>query len=558
MFIKMKYKNKLLFFTAVIAMILWYSVCAWAADSSMHIVLAPGRNMVLIEKDGSAAVSSITKGKTLQDTYCMPIEYENQLMIPLEFLKLLGYSLETEQSTGGITITNKESPFFVWNKEGMKLECRKAVLKDNLYSFYTTDGVIKKIETNTKVLFRTSFIPVEDLEQFGFVIFANPSDKTVELYHNATAEFDELFQKMILEKDTVLKQALIDTYVGSQTPSQQFIAANQKYSAMGTEYDNGTNGGLAVQINAKQYFANLSGRDTIEGAFTTKLYSTQLCYSYDDEKQYLYFVNPQDCKLYRAEVKDEGLGEEIRVKLPGHIENKNISQLVSFGGMLYFVVYDNAEEGGLIYRAKTGNEAATTVRVSSDKAWNLSILPDNKLYYISFNHDFGLYSIDLKQYSTVSALMEQPNAGVKGIVENYESMQCAAFDKENLGTYYYSSRQNGAVYMVSPNSAGIGERIEIVPPQTELVPFMNAGTYKGNNVLVYISYPKGKWKNFADAQIKLFSTSKDVFGLKTIYTGKEAVMLLSMLNNNLYFLNINENEIYELDIQGSQPKIKKK
>lgn len=538
--------------------VLILSLCinASAANVTLRLVMGLGRNSVIYQNGNTTEIQSLQKSTDDKSKVYSPLSMNNKTLVPIRYIfEKVGFSVDYDGAAGAIVLTTKtKGNFPVWVSDDVngakKIQCTKAELKDNLFTLYEKDKIVGKIKiSGTENLNGSTYIPVRELEPFEFIIKWDSAHSIVQIYSGGNnQDFAKAFEAIIKEDDSARKDLRIADFFADIPKDDKFDSCYEKYISNGSQYNNSTNNSLAVKFNNTTYIGNFSGKSNEEIKETiVEKNSRQLCYAVNNNRNYIYHVNTTDKKLYVTEINANGkVSAGRKVELPQDVAAMKVSQVVTSGDRVFFVAYNDPNEGGYIYMANIGYEKDTIIKLTSDKVWNIAITGDYEVCYVNFSDNCKLYAINLKEFEVMNNCLNNRTTGIRGRVINDAAIQSIAYTGK-IDDYYFVDINDGAVkHTYSKNGELVTEVLVQTENSKELFNFLNLYTNNGEAILYYMTYTNGKAGNYNECKIASYDVHTGE--KKIVYMSNEMIMQLTILDDSIYFATENYARLSKLTI----------
>lgn len=547
---------------ATVSCVLLLGLCinASAANTTLRLIMGLGRNSVIYQSGSTLEIQSLQKSADDKSKVYSPLSMNNKTLVPIRYIfEKVGFAVDYDNDKGAVVLTTKtKGNFPVWVEDDVsgakKVQCTKAELKDNLFTLYEKDKTIGKFKiSGTENLLGTTYIPVRELEPFEFIVKWDANHSIVQIYSGGSdQDFAKAFEAIVKEKDSARKDLRIEDFFADISKDEKFNSCYEKYISNGSQYNNSLNNSLAIKFNNNTYIGNFSGSTDSENKdaknMITAENSRQLCYAVKNNRNYIYYVNTTDKKLYVTEINVNGKASSSsrKVELPKYAEGLKVSQVVSSGDRVFFVGYKNPQEGGNVYMANVGYEKDTLVKLTSDMAWNISITNDYQVCYVNFSDSCKLYAIDLKEFDVMSKCLSDRTAGVNGRVINDAAVQSIAYTGK-ADDYYFVDINDGALkHTYTDDGKAVTDVLVQTESSKELFNFLNLYNDNGEAVLYYITYANGKNGDYNEC--KIVSYDVHTGDKKIIYNSNEMIMQLTILDDSIYFSTENYDKLSKLTI----------
>ena len=523
----------------------------------MHLVMGVGRPAAIVQTAAGVSMEAIDHS----NFFSAPVIDGGIAYVPLRYvMEKAGYIVEFESSTGTTVFKpGTGSTFPVWigmtgrESRNTKLDATQVDFKDGVFTVSIQgSGDKRAIEASpTKNYFGRAYIPARELERFELLIHWDEFYNTVHIMRKTTTDFDHIYDQIIGERDAEKSIERTGIYFRRSIRADgQFAEAFDRYVSIGADFGNYANGSLALNIPEGLFLSTVrDGRRNESSPVVTG--SRYLNFTTANNQKYIYFVQNSDGQLYKSEVTGSlRIGEPSKVSLPQALSGKKISQLVINHDRLFFVAYDEAADGGHIYMARVGNEAETAVRVTRDRAWNIGVTPHNRLYYTNFERNYELYVINLTNVANLTAMYDNPQAGLAGTSRQSGNIQSFTISKRNPDTYYYSDSVTGAI--MEGIVDGTVRNRQLVRPENNRTLFNSLNLYDAGrfNILYYIEYPNGRRNDFSEARIMAYDIGSNE--TREIHASDEKIMGLTIVDGTMYFTNGDYSKLFRIDNMTSR------
>lgn len=536
------------------------AVHAFAADGYVHLVMGLGRNTAIRQTLNSVKTELINTDTAVYNMFRVPITKAVTkdtviTYVPFRYvLESIGMELTTGNN-GAITITNENNTKFpIWVKDSATtakaLYLTKIEYVDDIFICYDEASVVTRIPVEKSFNYMDkTYIPVRELEKFGMIIMWDDTYKLIHIFRGTDNDFNEKFQSIFVEEAVSVKNEKIATYMRGIYTNKLYEDEYANYIYDGTNNNNSLNNSLVLKTSAATYFSNLSGNtQSVGAAKVTSDKSRNLCQTAVGNRKYIYFVNPDNGRIYKSENTGGRVQKGVEVEMPEELAGKRFTQLAIVSNRLFFVAYDDPSQGGYAYMSQAGSEASATVRLTRSRVWNMYVSPDNKVYYVNLENNCFLESIDIKDADVLNRLAQNVFMGTYGKIEVRDGVQSMAFSKVNLNTLYYSSISSREVFKVQLMSQGDPKREKVLdaPDLETLINFMNIYEENGAERLYFIMYDKGTIQPLSSCKI----CSCDVYAknLVTLYESPKPMIELSLTDSALYTTDINYSGLYKMNL----------
>ena len=532
------------------------SIPAFAANTSFHLILGVGRTSVLYQSGNSVKLESLEKTPgDMENNSRVPRAVGGSTYVSLRYLlEAASFAVDWDEASSTIIIKSRSgSSFPFWIEDTVKgsrnVNATKIEYKNDVFTV-TVQGssVTEKIKiAPSRQYFGRTYLPVREFERFGFIIHWDESVNVVHIVSDTTNDFKTAFEDIFKETNATYKGAKASTYVNGLRKSDSFYQEYERYISNGTECNNYDNNSLALKTSDGLFLSIISNSASRNNYTAVASGSRQLTYAAVNGKKIIYYISKFDKQIYKAEY-NRNLGKEQKVLLPKSLDGKSFSQLIINGDRIFFIAFDNARDGGNVYMARVGDEEKTTVKLTKNKAWNIVLTPNYRLYYTDFANECKLYYIDLKNSDTLTKLANDPTSGIEGTQRHSAGIQSIAFSNRTGGTFYYTDIRSGCIVGATANSNGALSTRDIIKPSTPNVLFNFLNLYEVNDdrILYYIEYSSGKINNFEVCKIM----AHDLYTgeTKTAYVSDKMIMQLTLVDKSIYFTDESYENLYRLDI----------
>lgn len=548
-----KIVKKLLVSSSLLILAFVMSVCAFG--DSVDLALTVGRGTAISSNGLSAKLEPISDGSDIKDMFSVPVVVNESTYVPFRYVfEKIGLVVDYDATTKITSLKKQNGKIPVYGIESTAVNCLTVEFDGDSVVYYHDNGKTTKEPSSIYKYLGMTYIPARYLERFGALIKWDAANSVVYISYEESEGFRKKFERIYNLSDAKEKQSATDSHFEKIVTTSALKQKLDSYLSSGTDSFNNQNGGLALQYNGKNYYPNINIEK--DGWFNKigDTNSRQLCYAETENEKMIYYVDRANQQLRRFKLETEDIVKDRHVKLPSYLDGKKITHLTSYDGNIFYVAYDNANDGGHIYMSRIGNEEKSTVKITKDKAWNYYISPTYKLYFMNFSEGYRLTSIDLRALENTGVFVDKPTEGVLSYIVNATPMQSFAFDCSNATDYYYVDIVNGDLIKSSRNH---NTGIEVLKTGNEynLKNFLNVGHFGGKKSVIYVEYANGKSLNFDKCKIVQYGL--DDKSTTVLYDSDFAINGLCVLGGKIYFTDMNYSALYMLEYSGSEIKVSK-
>lgn len=540
---------KTLLLTVIISLfVLSFAV---SAANAGDLAVAVGRGTVVSSDGLTASLEPLSSGTEIRDMFCVPVVYNESTYVPIRYVfEKMGITVSFDTETRTTILEKPKKTISVYGLEKKATQCTKIEICGNKVVFYPEESAAVTESIDIYNYLGMTYVPARYFEKFGVLIKWDAENSIVFMSYGDTVSAIKNFELVYFSETEAERQRTLDNYFNKVATSLIFKDTLEEYLNTNTESSNNQNGGYIQPFNGKNYFPNINIE---KSGWFTKLgeNARQACYATDGANNYMYYIERTNQTLRRytiaAESKDEA------VKLPSVLNGKKITHITHYDGNIFYVAYDNANDGGHIYMSRVGNEEKSTVKITKDKAWNFYITPAYKLYFVNFGEGYRLTSIDLRSINNTQVFVDTPMEGVLSDIVNFTPMQTFAFNCQNATDYYYIDIVTGSLIKSSRNH---NTGIEVLSPGKDgaLRHFLNVANVGGKNSVIYVEYPNGKKGDFSKSQIVQYNL--DAKTESVVYTADFTINGICIYGGKIYFTDTNYSALYQLENAGSSLKVK--
>jgi len=525
---------------------------AVSAANAGDLAVAVGRGTVVSSNGLVATFEPLSDGEGVKDMFCVPVVVNESTYVPVRYIfEKMGVDVYFDAVTKNTTFERaNRKPIMVYGLAKEATGCKKIELGTDTITFYPEKGVSVTEAVDVYNYLGMNYVPARYLERFGVLIKWDAANSVVYMGYGDTVSAIKNFELVYYADSEEEKQRALNNYFNKVTSAPTFKAAFDEYLSINADSSNNQNGGYIQPFNGKNYFPNINIE---KSGWFTKLgqNSRQACHATDGAENYMYYVDRTTQGLRRYTVGAENKDEAVA--LPAVLKGKKITHLTYYDGNIFYVAYDNANEGGHIYMSRVGNEAASTVKITKDKAWNFYINPAYKLYFVNFGEGYRLTSIDLRSINNTQVFVDTPMEGVLSDIVNFTPMQTFSFDCQNATDYYYIDIVTGSLIKSSRNH-NTGTEVLSQGKNGALRHFLNVATVGGKNSVVYVEYPNGKNGDLSKSNIMMYNIEAKTEVL--LYSCDFTVNGICILGGEIYFTDTQYSALYKLENAGSNLKVK--
>lgn len=529
---------------------------ATAANVNLHMVLGIGRSSALIDNGTSVKIDRIEKDEDPRSYLIVPLIDSGSTYVPFRYImETAGFAIDYDRESGTIGITQRGGgnfPFWIETplRGARKVAAGRIDYKSNIFTITTfNETETERIQiAPSKTFFGRTYIPIRELERFGFIIHWDGIYNTVHIVSDSSNTFQTTFEDYYKETNIAFRGLKASSYINGMNKSEAYYDAYERFISYGTEYGNYSNNSLAVKTPDGLFVSTVGeGRKGEYAAVTAG--SRQLTYSTASGRNAIYYISNYDKKLYRAVVVGKERTETpTKVALPPVLANKKLSQLIINHDRMFFVAYDNVQSGGHIYMARVGDEADSAVKLTKDRAWNIALTADYMLYYTNFDRNCSLYTINLKDVNNLAQLYYDRSIGLDGVLRQKVGIQSFAISRTSSDTYYYSDTSTGAIMEATIASTGGVATYPLKKPSTSaaLMNFLNIYEASDGRILYYIEYANGRLSSFTSCRIMSYNLISGEE--KEVYMTNNMIMQLTIVGKSIFFTNGDYTKLYKFDI----------
>ena len=518
------------------------------AASAVDIALVVGRGNAVTSNGLTAKLEPLSSGLEIKDMFSVPVVVNESTYIPFRFVfEKMGITVEYDASSKITALEKKNGVIPVYGIGSEQVKCARIEFQDSKVTFYHADGKVTSETADIYKYLGMTYIPARFLERFGALIKWDAKNSVVYISYEETESFAKKFGNIYNISDASQKQSAIDSHFEKMLNVSSLKDTLEVYLNSNTDSFNNLNGGLVVPYNGKNYYPNINIQK--DGWFNkVGENARQLCYATSGDEKFIYYVDRNNQQLRRLKLETDDIVKDRLVKLPAELSGKKITHITSYDGNLFYVAYDNANDGGHIYMSKIGNEEKSTVKITKDKAWTYYVSPTYKLYFMNFNEGYRLCSIDLRTLENTGVFVNTPWDGVYSSIVNFTPMQSFAFDCSNATDYYYVDVLNGDLIKSSRNH---NTGVEVLKKGNEyaLRNFLNVASFGGKKSVIYVEYTYGKSLSFDKCRIVQYGL--DDKSTTILYDSDFAINGLCVYGGKVYFTDMNYSALYMLEYSGS-------
>jgi len=532
-------------------------VPVYASDAGIHMTMGVGRSAVMIQDSSGTRVEQIDAENFL----VVPVIENGIKYVPLRYvMETVGFTVDHEASTNTIIFhrgANASFPVIVDERNRRnRVNATRVAYRENTLTV-TVQGSTTPIQIEvapTRNVFNRAYMPVQILERLEFFVHLDSFHNTIHIMRENASDFRRISDEMLRDNNDAQRTARVASYFGRATRNDNaFNRAFGQFVSTGTQFGNHANNSLALRTPDGLFLSvTASGRHNEAGAVA--LGSRQLTHTTVNNANFIYFVSNATRNMYRVEVLGRNrVGTPTRVALPDRLQESNISQIMINGEHLFFIAYESANEGGHVYMAQIGNEAQSAVRLTSTRAWNIALTPDNRLFYTNFERNYTLYEINLADMGKRRNLHQNPNAGLSGVQRQSANIQSLAISQRTPDVYFYVDSVTGAIMEATIAGGRVTTR-ELHSPETPqtLFNFLNLFDEGRHDFLFFIEYAEGNRRDFSQSRIMSLNLNNNE--IRELYVSETMIMQLTVVDESLYFTNGDYSRLFRIEnITGRNP-----